>query len=64
MPGQHDVEEHEVEALVPRRLERGLAIGRGRDLVALAGQVEGEGLPQGGIVFDEEQASSHRLSRP
>ena len=58
--GQHHVEEDEVEPLAAGGLERRLAIGGGGDLVALAGQVEGERLAQGGIVLDQQQAPSHR----
>ena len=58
--GKHHVEQDEVQSLVAGGLERSLAIGGGGHLVSLARQVEGECLPKGGIVLDEEQPASHR----
>ncbi len=56
---KHDVEQDEVEPVAARCLERGLAIGGAGDLIALASQVEGQRLPKGRVVLDDEQAPAH-----
>ena len=61
---QHDVQQDEVEALAAGGLERRLAVGGGRHLVALSRQVEGQRLAQGRVVLDEEEAASHRSGGP
>jgi hypothetical protein len=61
-PWQHDVEQHEIEALGAGALEAALAVGTRVDGVAFAGEAIGERQDEPGLVFDEEQPlGAHEL---
>ena len=51
---ERDVEQHDVVRPRGGGRERGLAVGHGRDAMALAFEGAGEHLPQGVVVVDEE----------
>ena len=53
-PGQHQVEQHDVGAVAVELGERGVAVGRDRDLEALLAEHVGEGLAVALFVLDDE----------
>jgi hypothetical protein len=54
--GQPDVEDHEIEALARRRLDRQLAARHHVDRIALGTQDAGKALVQGSVVLDDQDA--------
>src|SRR6185295_16627075 len=61
-PGQHHVEDHEVEAFGRGHVEAEVAVGGAGDVVALGGQAVGEGEAQAGLDLHEEVALLHDVA--
>ena len=59
MPGQHQVEQHEVRLGLAEHRQRLVAVRAQRRLVALTAQHDAQHLGQRGVVVDDQYATLH-----